>query len=44
MRFLHLLPSLLLAGTALAAEKPWSFKDATVSVVGKGSKGTSKES
>ncbi|KFY34255.1 hypothetical protein V495_08189 [Pseudogymnoascus sp. VKM F-4514 (FW-929)] len=44
MRFLHLLPSLLLAGTALAAEKPWSFKDATVSVVAKGSKGTSKES
>ncbi|OBT85939.1 hypothetical protein VE02_04782 [Pseudogymnoascus sp. 03VT05] len=44
MRFLHLLPSLLLAGTALAAEKPWSFKDATVSVVGKGSQGTSKES
>ncbi|KFY63408.1 hypothetical protein V496_03969 [Pseudogymnoascus sp. VKM F-4515 (FW-2607)] len=44
MRLLHLLPSLLLAGTALAAEKPWSFKDATVSVVGKGSKGTSKES
>ncbi|KFY92057.1 hypothetical protein V500_04341 [Pseudogymnoascus sp. VKM F-4518 (FW-2643)] len=44
MRFLHLLPSLLLAGTALAAEKPWSFKDATVSVVGKGGKGTSKES
>ncbi|OBT43090.1 hypothetical protein VE00_05512 [Pseudogymnoascus sp. WSF 3629] len=44
MRFLHLLPSLLLAGTALAAEKPWSFKDATVSVIGKGSQGTSKES
>ncbi|OBT62587.1 hypothetical protein VE03_07406 [Pseudogymnoascus sp. 23342-1-I1] len=44
MRFFHLLPSLLLAGTALATEKPWSFKDATVSVVGKGSKGTSKES
>ncbi|OAF60555.1 hypothetical protein VC83_03572 [Pseudogymnoascus destructans] len=43
MRFLHLLPSLLLAGTALAAEKPWSFKDATVSVIGKGSR-TSKES
>lgn len=44
MRFLSLLPSLLLAGAAVAAENAWSFKDGTVSVVGKSSKAGFKES
>jgi len=35
MRLLALIPSLLLAGAAVAAEAGWSFKDGTVSVVGK---------
>jgi hypothetical protein len=39
MRLLSLVPSLLLAGAAVAAEAGWSFKDGTVSVVGKGKDG-----
>jgi hypothetical protein len=43
MRLLSLIPTLLLASAAVAADAAWSFKDGTVSVVGKG-KGGFKES